>query len=63
MDYTTGYDLTLLKRQLGSKGIPMNPMDKAPFKKPFIHRKVAETIDLDNSHSDIQRLIAAIESL
>ena len=63
VDYTTGYDLNTLKRQIGSKGIPMNPMDKAPFKKPFIHRKVAETIDLDNSHSDIQRLIAAIESL
>ena len=63
VDYTTGYDQTLLQRQLGSKGIPMNQMEKAPFKKMFIHRKVADTIDLDNSHSDIQRLIAAIAAM
>jgi len=63
VDYSTGYDLVLLKRQIGSKGIPMNPMDKPPFKKPFIHRKIADTIDLNNAHPDINRLLAAIEAL
>lgn len=63
IDYSTGYDLNALKRQIGSKGVPMNPMDKPPFKKPFIHRKVADTIDLGNPHHDIQRLLAAIEAM
>lgn len=63
VNYSTGYDLNSLKRQIGSKGVPMNPMDKPPFKKPFIHRKIADTIDLDNSHPDIQRLLAVVEAL
>ena len=62
-DYTKGYDLNQLRRQLGSKGVPLNPMDQPPFKKPFVHRKIAATIDLSNAHSDIDRLIAAIEAL
>jgi hypothetical protein len=63
MDYNTGYDLTTLRRQIGSKGIPLNQMDKPPFKKPFIHRKIADTIDLANPHPDISRLLNAIEKL
>ncbi len=63
VDYTTGYDLNTLKRQIGSKGVPLNPMDKPPFKKPFIHRKIAGTIDLARAHPDITRLLVAIESL
>lgn len=63
VDYTTGYDLNSLKRQIGSKGIPLNPMDKPPFKKPFIHRKIADTIELGHAHPDITRLLAAIEAL
>jgi hypothetical protein len=62
-DYTTGYDLNQLRRQIGSKGIPLNPMNQAPFKRPFIHRKIAATIDLTKAHPDIDRLLAAIESL
>jgi len=63
VDYNTGYDLNALKRQIGSKGIPLNPMKDPPFKKPFIHRKIADTIDLSNSHQDIVRLLAAIAAL
>ncbi|MBK7137245.1 MAG: AAA family ATPase [Rhodocyclales bacterium] len=63
VNYSTGYDLNSLKRQIGSKGVPMNAMDKPPFKKPFIHRKIADTIDLSNSHPDIQRLLAMVEAL
>ena len=63
VDYSSGYDLNMLKRQIGSKGIPMNAMDKAPFKRPFIHRKIADTIDLDDPHPDIRRLLAVIETL
>lgn len=63
VDYGTGYDLIMLKRQIGSKGVPLNPMANAPFKKPFIHRKIADTIDLGNPHPDIDRLLTAIQSL
>ena len=63
VNYEAGYDLNQLRRQLGSKGVPMNPMDKPPFKKPFVHQKVAETIDIANSHGDIGRLLAAIAAL
>lgn len=62
-DYTKGYDLNQLRRQIGSKGVPLNPMDQAPFKKPFVHRKIATTIELANAHPDIARLLAAIEAL
>lgn len=62
-NYATGYSLDDLRRQIGSKGVPMKKNEDATFKKPFIHRKIADTIDLDNSHSDISRLIAAIEAL
>lgn len=63
MDYRQGYDINMIKRQLGSKGVPLNPMEKPPFKKPFIHKKVAETIDLASAHSDVGRLLAAIAAL
>jgi putative ATP-dependent endonuclease of OLD family len=63
VDYTTGYDLNHLRRLIGSKGVPLNPMDHPPFKKPFIHRKVADTIDLADAHPDISRLLIAIEGL
>jgi hypothetical protein len=38
-------------------------MDKPPFKKPYIHRKIADTINFSNAHPDITRLLAAIEAL
>jgi putative ATP-dependent endonuclease of the OLD family len=63
VNYEVGYDLNQLRRQLGSKGVPMNAMNQPPFKKPFVHQKVAETIDIANSHSDIGRLLAAIAAL
>ena len=63
VDYKTGYDLNQLKKQLGSKGVPLNPIAEPPFKKPFIHRKIAETINLADSHPDISRLLTAIEAL
>lgn len=63
VNYGTGYDLNALKRCIGSKGIPLNPMDDPPFKKPFIHRKIADTVELANPHPDIVRLLAAIEAL
>lgn len=63
VDYNAGYDLNALKRQIGSKGVPINPMSKPPFKKPYIHRKIADTIDLKNPHPDINRLLDMIEAL
>ena len=63
IDYATGYDLALLRRQIGSKGVPMNSMDKPPFKRPYVHRKIADTIDFAKSHDDVKRLLAAIEAL
>lgn len=62
-DYAVGYSLDDLRRQIGSKGVPMKRNDDATFKRPFIHRKIAGTIDLADSHADISRLIAAIEAL
>lgn len=62
-DYTKGYDINQLRRQIGSKGVPLNPMNQPPLKKPFVHRKIATTIDLSHAHSDIDRLLAAIEAL
>jgi putative ATP-dependent endonuclease of OLD family len=63
VDYRHGYDLNALKRLIGSKGVPLNPMNQPPFKKPFVHRKIANTIDLKNAHGDITRLLEAIEAL
>lgn len=62
-NYAVGYSLDDLRRQIGSKGVPMKKNEDATFKKPFIHRKIADTIDLANPHSDVTRLIAAIEAL
>jgi hypothetical protein len=62
-DYTKGYDINSLRRHLGSKGVPLNPMNDPPLKKPYVHRKVAQTIDFNNSHPDIGRLMAAVEAL
>lgn len=65
VNYGTGYDLNALKRCscIGSKGIPLDSRDDPPLKKPFIHRKIADTVTLTNSHPDITRLLAAIEAL
>jgi putative ATP-dependent endonuclease of the OLD family len=63
IDYRTGYDLKALARQIGSKGVPLNPMDQPPFKKPFILRKIADTVDLTMPHPDIERLLTAIDAL
>lgn len=63
VDYTVGYDLNSLRRQIGSKGIPLNPLNQPLYKKPYIHRKIADTIDLDHSHPDVGRLLEAIDAL
>gem|GEM_PF-5471423 len=62
-DYRTGYDLNMLRKAIGSKGIPLGTSNDPPFKKPFIHKKIAATIDLNNCHPDLARLMAAIRSL
>lgn len=62
-DFTKGYSLDDLRRQIGSKGVPMKKNDDASFKKPFVHRKIADTIALENSHPDIARLLTAIDTL
>lgn len=62
-DYSSGYSLDDLRRQIGSKGLPITKNEDAKFKKPFVHRKIAETIEMNDSHPDIARLIAAIEAL
>jgi ABC-type cobalamin/Fe3+-siderophores transport system ATPase subunit len=63
IDYNRGYDLNALRRQIGSKGVPLNPINQPPFKKPFIHRKIADTVDLTKPHPDITRLLSAISAL
>jgi putative ATP-dependent endonuclease of OLD family len=63
LDYKTGYDLIQLKRAIGSKGVPLNAAADPPFKKPFIHRKIANTIDFADAHPDITRLLEAVEAL
>ena len=62
-DYTKGYSLLDLKKHIGSKGTPLNPISDPKFKKPYVHRKIAETIDLADAHPDIDRLLQAIEAL
>lgn len=62
-DYQKGYSLEDLKRLIGSKGVPLTRNEDAKFKKPFVHRKIADTIDLEKSHMDITRLLNAIEVL
>lgn len=62
-DYTKGYGLDDLRRQIGSKGVPIKKNDDSPFKKPFVHRKIADTINFESAHPDIARLITAIEAL
>lgn len=62
-DYSTGYNLDSIRKQIGSKCIPISGINKPPFKKPFIHEKIAHTIDLTTAHPDITRLLNAIEAL
>lgn len=62
-NYSTGYDLIQLAKHIGSKGIPLNPINQPAFKKPFIHRKIAETVELAHAHPDIDRLLNAIDAL
>lgn len=62
-DYSNGYSLDSLRKNIGSKTVPLNPMDKPKFKKPFIHKKIAETIDLETSSNDIKRILDLIENL
>lgn len=63
VDYTTGYSRDMLRRQIGSKGIPINGIDKPLFKRPFIHESLSKTIELESAHADINRLLNAIENL
>lgn len=62
-NYANGYSLLDLKKHIGSKGIPLNALAEPKFKKPFIHRKIAETIELSHAHSDLKRLVRRIKEL
>lgn len=62
-DYTKGYDINQLRKVIGSKLLSNSKNDSASLKKPFVHRKIATTIDLAKAHGDFVRLIAAIEAL
>ncbi|WP_372806770.1 ATP-dependent endonuclease [Pontiella sp.] len=62
-DYSTGYSLLDLKKQIGSKGVSLSALADPKFKKPYIHRKIAETIDLTHAHQDLNRLLKRIEEL
>ena len=62
-DYSKGYSLIELKKHIGSKGTPLNALADPKFKKPYIHRKIAETIDLKHAHKDWSRLLELIEKL
>jgi hypothetical protein len=62
-DFNQGYSLNDLRRQIGSKLAPFSPMDQPRFKKPYIHRIIADTISLDSLHPDFERLIEVIDSL
>ncbi len=62
-NYSTGYSLIDLKKHIGSKGVPLNALADPKFKKPFIHRKIADTIDLKQAHPDLIRLLDMIEKL
>jgi hypothetical protein len=52
-----------LKKQIGSKGTPLNPINDPKFKRPYIHKKIAATIDVAHAHADIARLMKAIDEL
>jgi len=62
-DYSKGYSLIDLKKHVGSKGVPLNALANPGFKKPYIHRKIAETIDLKHAHRDLIRLMDLIQKL
>jgi hypothetical protein len=63
VNYSSGYSLESIRKQIGSKGVPINGISSSPYKKPYIHEKIADTIDLDKAHPDITRLLDAIEAL
>lgn len=62
-DYKTGYDILTLKKHLGSKGVPLNPFKEQELKIPYVLKKISETIDINNCHGDISRLIGMIKNL
>jgi predicted ATP-dependent endonuclease of OLD family len=62
-DYSNGYSLIDLKKNIGSKGVPLNGLADPKFKKPYIHSKIADTIDLKHAHKDLERLLELIEKL
>ncbi|EQA82060.1 AAA domain protein [Leptospira alstonii serovar Pingchang str. 80-412] len=62
-DYTRGYDLMAIRRNIGSKNIPFLPMDKPPFKRPYVHKKIAELTDLNRLSVELKNLISVIDQL
>jgi putative ATP-dependent endonuclease of the OLD family len=60
-DYSKGYTLSQIRRLIGSKTIPISANNNPPFKKPFVHRKIADAMDLASAHSDIERLLDSVE--
>jgi putative ATP-dependent endonuclease of OLD family len=56
-DYGRGYTLSQLRGLIGSKGVPINANPDPPFKRPFVHRKIAEKVELATVHPDIKRLL------
>ncbi len=58
----SGYTCAQLRTLIGSKGIPLNSGSDA-LKKPYIHQKLSWHLDLDDTESDVYRLIQAINKL
>ncbi|HTV40479.1 MAG TPA: AAA family ATPase [Candidatus Sulfotelmatobacter sp.] len=62
-DYSTGYSLIDLKKQIGSKGVPLNPLANPTFKKPYIHKKIAESLDINHLHKDLSHFLDLVVAL
>jgi hypothetical protein len=62
VDYKTGYSVQDLKRHIGSKGLPITPNQSPVLKKPFVHKKIAQTIDLSTANPEIKSLLSMIET-
>lgn len=62
-DYTKGYDLNALRRAIGSKGLPIGTNNDPPLKIPYVHRKIANTINVQDCSPDFIRLLKMINDL
>lgn len=62
-DYSKGYDLNAVRRNIGSKNIPFAPMEKPPFKRPYIHKKIAGLIEISKLSQELKSLVATRDEL